>query len=214
MLYTFGACRLDTASRDFSRNGKSIHLSPKAFDLFCLLITQRPRVVSKAELMSALWPDTFVVEANLPVIVGELRAALGDTAASTSAIKTHHGIGYSFVAEALESRSAGDDVDAPRAGLKVGKRRVLLTAGTHTIGRDRNSDVHLDDASVSRCHARIMVAEDGVWLEDLKSKNGTFVKRTRLSKPMQLLDGDEVTFGIVRTSFFEMRREDRSTLSL
>src|SRR5437870_5496759 len=103
MRYTFGHCRLDVASRELTLRKNAVHLSPKAFELLCLLIEHRPRVLTKAELMTALWPQTFVVEANLPVIVGELRSALGDRSASSSAIKTHHGVGYSFAAEARES---------------------------------------------------------------------------------------------------------------
>lgn len=53
-------------------------LSPKAFELLRLLVEDRPRVVPKAELMQRLWPDSFVEEANLPVLVAEARATIGD----------------------------------------------------------------------------------------------------------------------------------------
>ena len=86
MRFSFGNCQLDTASREFVRRGEAVHLSPKAFDLLRLLIEQRPRVVSKAELMQALWPDTFVVEGNLPVLVAEVREALGDRAEAAKVI--------------------------------------------------------------------------------------------------------------------------------
>ena len=78
MRYAFGRCQLDTESRDVALDGASMHLSPKAFELLRLLIEGRPRVVPKAELMQRLWPDSFVEEANLPVLIAEVRAAIGD----------------------------------------------------------------------------------------------------------------------------------------
>ena len=53
-------------------------LSPKAFDLLCILVAGRPKAISKSELQERLWPATFVVEKNLTNLVGEIRDALGD----------------------------------------------------------------------------------------------------------------------------------------
>ncbi|MGD9903044.1 MAG: transcriptional regulator, partial [Vicinamibacterales bacterium] len=95
MRYAFGRCRLDTASRELVRDGEAVHLSPKAFELLRLLIDARPSVIAKAELMTKLWPDAFVVEANLPVLIGEVRAALGDTASAASSISARRRAGGS-----------------------------------------------------------------------------------------------------------------------
>jgi len=63
--YEFGSFRLDAARRLLIQNDRTLTLQPKTFDLLILLVESRGRVLTKKELMSALWPDTFVEEANL-----------------------------------------------------------------------------------------------------------------------------------------------------
>lgn len=65
-----------------------------------LLVEARPRAVGRDALYQALWPDTFVVEANLSNLIGEIRAGLGDSAQHARVIRTLHGFGYAFAAEA------------------------------------------------------------------------------------------------------------------
>lgn len=216
MRYSFGDCRLDTASREFSRRGQSVHLSPKAFDLLCTLIQQRPRVVGKGELMQALWPDTFVVEGNLPVIVAEVRDALGDRAFSARAIKTHHGIGYGFTLDVEESSQARRvDPDDPQLLLIVGARHLALAPGVNEVGREASCDVYINDASVSRSHAQIDVRGEVATITDLGSKNGTRVQGSVLAAPADLQDGDQIVFGSVKARFIiKTRRDPRSTVML
>lgn len=215
MRYSFGQCRLDTASRELVLNGSPVHVSPKAFELLCLLIDQRPRVLTKAELMQALWPETFVVEANLPVIVGEVRAALGERSATSSAVKTHHGIGYSFIADVTESRAGIATHDGPQPFLKAGPRRIMLAQGANMVGRDHECDVYLNDVSVSRHHARITVNGDVAVVMDLASKNGTIVHGVKIAGPTTLADGDEIVFGSVEVRFFAtFNKEPLSTMTL
>ncbi|OFW42101.1 MAG: hypothetical protein A3J29_05115 [Acidobacteria bacterium RIFCSPLOWO2_12_FULL_67_14b] len=215
MRYVFGRCRLDTSSRDLTRDGVSVHLSPKAFELLKLLIEARPRVLPKAELMEQLWPDAFVVEANLPVLVGEVRTAIGDQAAGASVIKTHHGVGYSFVSEVREVRPENDvTAPGPVLVLRVGSRRIVLGPGITTVGRDHDGDVYLNDPSVSRVHARIVVENGAATVEDLKSKNGTCVQSEPIDKPTLLKDGDEIEFGSVKVWFIVERPDDPTTLTL
>ena len=216
MRYTFGECVFDTKSREFLRGGTQVHLSPKAYELLHLLIAQRPRVLSKAELMQSLWPDTFVVEGNLPVIVAELRAAIGSRPTIGAAvIKTHHGIGYSFASPAQASSSRlPPDPNGPRAVLKIGRRRIELGPGDNEIGRDPECDIHINDASVSRGHARITLAGPVATLVDHGSKNGTKVNGGLIAAPVELHDGDELTFGQI-LAYYEIARWDAdSTLAL
>ena len=216
MRYIFGDCRLDTSSREFARAGAAVHLSPKAFDLLRLLIEQRPRVLAKPELMDALWQDTFVVEANLPVLIGELRTALGEKPSGGGSIKTHHGIGYSFVADVRESRSRAGQATAgtQRVILAIENRRITLGAGRNEVGREEECDVFLNDASVSRHHARISVETAAVNVEDLDSKNGTQVNGKRISKPTPVMDGDTITFGTVEGRVRISRVLDPSTMTI
>jgi DNA-binding winged helix-turn-helix (wHTH) protein len=216
MRYMFGDCVFDTKSREFLRGSSQVHLSPKAYELLHLLIAQRPRVLTKAELMEALWPDTFVVEGNLPVIVAELRSAIGSRpTVAASVIKTHHGIGYSFAVPVQASNSKLPlDLDGPRAELKIGRRRIALGPGDNEIGRDPECDIHINDASVSRGHARITIAGAVATLIDHGSKNGTKVNGTLIETPVELQDGDELTFGQVSAHYQIARRDSDSTMSL
>ena len=215
MRYIFGNCVLDTASREFLRGGAQLHLSPKAYELLHLLIEQRPRVLNKAELMQALWPDTFVVEGNLPVLVAELRSAIGPRLVAAAVIKTHHGIGYSFAADAQASNAKPRPAlsDAP-AMLLMGRQRVELDHGVNEVGRDSQCAVFINDPSVSRGHARITLTGMVATIVDHGSKNGTQVNGTRLEGPVELRDGDELTFGRIEARFQFARRESNSTVAL
>ena len=79
----------------------------------------------------------------------------------------------------------------------VSGRRVALRNGENSIGRDPNSNVWLDSASVSRAHARILVAHDGVSIEDCRSKNGTKIGEKPVTAATALQDGDRLRFGTV-----------------
>jgi DNA-binding winged helix-turn-helix (wHTH) protein len=212
MRYHFGRSCLDTSSREVTLDGAARHLSPKAFELLLLLIEARPRVVPKAELMQRLWPETFVAEANLPVLIGEARGAIGD-AGLAQTIRTHHRIGYGFAAEVRETSSAaGRALASSRAlVLLLQGRRIVLSPGVNIVGRDRDADVHVDDPSVSRRHAQIVVDGDSVCVEDLESKNGTRVGGVPVSRPTILAGGDVVTFGGVDARFQVQPFDDTAT---
>ena len=96
---------VDSDTRQLLRDGREIHLSTKAFDLLCVLVGRRPNVVGKDELLRQVWPDSYVGEANLNVLVGEVRRALGDTAQTPQFIRTVHGVGYGFCASASDIES-------------------------------------------------------------------------------------------------------------
>jgi DNA-binding winged helix-turn-helix (wHTH) protein len=215
MRYDFGRCHLDTVNRELTLDGASMHLSPKAFELLRLLIEDRPRVIPKAELMQRLWPDSFVEEANLPVLVAEARAAIGD-AGLGHAIKTHHRVGYGFAADVRETRS---NRDRPQTGpqmlvLLPDGRRIALAPGINVVGRVRDADVRIDDPSVSRRHARIVVSGGHAGVEDLGSKNGTRVGGVLVSQPVRLAQGDVVTFGGIETRFETQPFDDTATTPL
>jgi DNA-binding winged helix-turn-helix (wHTH) protein len=198
MRLHFDGCVLDLDTREVRRGARLVALSPKAFALLELLALRRPKAVSKADIHKALWPDTFVSETNLANLVVELRAALGDDAQASRIIRTLPRYGYAFSAEARSdhdgvARSEQVGVDQPR--LVWGRRVFSLEPGENLIGRDRAALVWINDESVSRRHARVVVDEDGAFLEDLGSKNGTFLHGRAVSKETRLEDGDEFTLG-------------------
>jgi DNA-binding winged helix-turn-helix (wHTH) protein len=97
-VHEFGAFRLNSAERLLLRAGQPISLTPKAFDLLVYLVERDGRLVTKQELLRAIWPDTFVEEANLTYTVSALRKALGDGQDGEQLIQTVPTRGYRFVA--------------------------------------------------------------------------------------------------------------------
>ncbi len=215
MRYDFGRCQLDTLNREVTLDGVPMHLSPKAFELLRFLVEDRPRVVPKAELMHRLWPDSFVEDANLPVLIAEARGAIGDAGVG-HAIKTHHRVGYGFAADVRETRSTRDrpQANAHMLVLLLEGRRIALSSGINIVGRDRDADVHIDDPRVSRRHARIVVDGDNVAVEDLESKNGTRVGGIPVSQPIGLAKGDVISFGGIDTRFEIQPVDDTATSPL
>jgi DNA-binding winged helix-turn-helix (wHTH) protein len=201
----FGDFVVDSETRQVLRDQEEIHLSPKAFDLLCTLAERRPTVVDKAELTRRIWPDTFVGDANLNVLIGEIRRALGDTAQRPRFIRTVHGVGYAFCGEVAElSRSTTvRRPAATRSWLVWNDRTFALAEGDNLIGRDPGCNIWLDESGVSRRHARINV--DGVrrrmTLEDLNSTNGTFVGDAQLNAKHALTDGEVIHIGSVALTF-------------
>jgi TolB-like protein/Tfp pilus assembly protein PilF len=102
---------LDSHARELRHGGDAVHLSPKAFRLLEVLIEERPAALSKERLFEIVWPDTFVAESNLASLVKEIRMALRDDARKSTVIRTVHGYGYAFAAEAT-------DEAMPRARLE------------------------------------------------------------------------------------------------
>jgi two-component system cell cycle response regulator len=80
------------------------------------------------------------------------------------------------------------------SGSRVGTLFHLERAET-VIGRSQRADVNIDDDGVSRTHARLRIDGDAVWIEDLGSRNGTFVNGIRVRTPMKLADGDKLQLG-------------------
>ncbi|MEX1246160.1 MAG: FHA domain-containing protein [Thermoanaerobaculia bacterium] len=76
-----------------------------------------------------------------------------------------------------------------------------LEEGENILGRDPGTRGSIPDASISRRHARITVRGDTATLEDLESKNGTFVGDERVTRPTLLSDGDAVRLGLARLVF-------------
>lgn len=197
MAFRFGDFELSPETRILTGHGRAVALTPKAFDLLELLVRRRPVVVSKDQIRNALWPDTFVVEANVANLVREIRAALADSARHPRYIRTAPGHGYAFDHAVVEF---GVVPAVPRAqALRlIGEGHVLqLEEGEHVVGRGRGSDLVIRDRTVSRRHAKVTVRGTTVAIEDLGSLNGTFLDGRRLSAPAALADGEEVRLGAV-----------------
>ncbi len=201
MQVRFSDFVLDTDTRELLRDSRPIHLSPKAFQLLELLVETRPRALPKDTLYNRLWPNTFVVEANLSNLVGEVRAALGDNPRRPRFVRTVHGFGYAF-SEAPQSEGvASQGSRGVLYRLVWDQGRATFGEGEHLLGRDPALEVCLDSSSVSRQHARVQIADGVAMLEDLGSKNGTFVNGQRITTAVRLCDRDQIGVGEVRLRF-------------
>ena len=98
-LYEFGAFRLDARERLLVRDGVSVPLTPKAFDLLLALVERHGRLVGKEELFQVIWPDSFVEESNLSSYIASIRKALGEGSNGERYIETIPKSGYRFVAD-------------------------------------------------------------------------------------------------------------------
>src|SRR4029077_6201748 len=132
MRVAFANFTLDSETRELLQDARPVHLSPKAFDVLLLLIERRPAVVTKSQLFALVWQQAFVQEANLNVVVAEIRRALADDAKTPRFVRTSHGQGYAFSAAVvdltptpasngrapgLKPRPTFDGLDSRRAGL-------------------------------------------------------------------------------------------------
>jgi DNA-binding winged helix-turn-helix (wHTH) protein len=218
MRLRFGDCVFDADTREVFRGGTCADISPKSFALLQLLIASRPAAVSKADIHARLWPGIHVSEANLGNLVVELRAALGDDALRPRIIRTVPRFGYAFRAAARpEPRTAEDAPDARTLLYRLvwGRREIALDPGDNLIGRDRNAAVWIDDESVSRRHARVAIGPAGASIEDLDSKNGTFVGGKKIRGAVALGNRDVVKIGPATLTVRVMRHtgSTRSTRS-
>jgi DNA-binding winged helix-turn-helix (wHTH) protein len=197
MAIRFADCVLDRGARTFVCAGQEVHLSPKAFELLLLLVESRPRAVSKAELLDRIWPGVFVSDASLAKAVSKIREAIGDSEDATI-LRTVHGYGYAFAAPVDEDEPRIDRGEPQRPALCwlfCGAREFPLYDGEHIVGREPTATICLDSPKVSRRHARFLVNGMSATIEDLGSKNGSFVRGVRISAPTPLQSGDHARIG-------------------
>ena len=197
MRLRFSGFDFDSEARQLSRGGQPVHLEPKAFELLELLLERRPAAVAKTAIRDRLWPRTFVSESSLTTLAAQLRKALGGEG---PCIRTVHGFGYAFDGDVTP-------LDAPpsrlsvEAGPAVGPCLVWqdqthpLPEGESVLGRDPGAQVLVDVPGVSRRHARIVVTTGEAVVEDLGSKNGTFIGERRVDRPTPLTDRDRLRLG-------------------
>ena len=205
MPLRFGDFSVDLERHELCDRTGPIHLTPKAFELLRLLIASRPKVVSQSALYDALWPDTFVEMTNLHNLIGEIRSALRDRNRKT--VRTKFRVGFSFAADAFS-----DEVTPATAQMFTASRTFDLHDGENLVGRETTATVRIESKSVSRIHARITISAESATLEDLRSKNGTFLHGRRVRSATPIADGDEVTFGSVAAVFHVVDTSETDTL--
>ena len=133
-VYRFGPFMVDPAERQLTRDGVLVALPPKAFDTLLEFVRNSGHLLEKRELMTAIWPDSFVEEDNLAQSVSMLRKALGERAGSRQFIETIPKCGYRFVPP-VEVISNGAEITAPPAADPRGLEQANAIAPEHHKAR-------------------------------------------------------------------------------
>lgn len=182
-------------------------------DLLLCLVDASETVVSKQQLIDRVWSTEFVTENALTHAITELRTKLGDDAKNPTYIETIPRRGYRIVAPVdFGSSMAEKTTELPPRFMLVSEDgdEIRLDEGENLIGRSPDAAVHIDTSEVSRRHARIVVDGDSAFIEDLGSKNGTFVRGRRLEQRTQLQDADEIQIGVAVAKFRFRALDDRT----
>ena len=139
VVYEFGGFRADPVTRRLSNGHANLPLTPKAFDTLLVLIANRGEVVSKLDLMDAIWAETAVEENNLTQQIATLRRALGERAGEHRFIVTLPGKGYSFVSPVHEVTIGADEelviMQATRSTVTIDIADTGLSAWRDFVGR-------------------------------------------------------------------------------
>ena len=214
MRLTFGSWEVDTDRRLLTHGGAPTSLSPKAFDLLVVLAHHHEKAFSKAELHRILWPDTFVSDGSLTILVAEIRDVLNDDAEQPQFIRTVRRFGYGFCAPVIKRDASPFPSLSGGGGWVIwGNKSIAVGRTECVLGRSLEADIRFDVPGVSRRHARIVVNGEHVALEDLGSQNGTYLRGERITGRAALADGDEVRLGPVSIVFRHVSA-DGSTLPM
>jgi DNA-binding winged helix-turn-helix (wHTH) protein len=193
--YQFGPFRLDIRERRLSRGGEVIPLRLKVFDTLRVLVENAGRLVTKQELLDAIWPETTVEENNLNHNVSVLRKALGDRATGQQYIETVPRVGYRFAAsvEAIVPQTTSVIASAAKARQEIrycttsdGVRLAYATTGNGPpLVKASNWLTHLDFewgspiwrhwyAALSLHHRLVRYDERGIGMSQRDVEYGSF----------------------------------------
>src|SRR5262245_27654596 len=105
MRFLFGDCVLDPTRRELARGGETIHVEPQVFDLLVHLVRNRDQVISKQEMLTAVWGGRIVSESTLSNRINAARRVIGDNGEQQAFIRTVPRRGLRFVADVREEPS-------------------------------------------------------------------------------------------------------------
>jgi len=195
--FRIGAWLVEPSLDRISRGGLEVKLRPRAMDVLVRLAVAAGKLASKQQLIDAVWQTEFVSDHALTQVIAELRAALGDDARDPTYIENIPRRGYRVVAAVTPVAASVTPVRDAALPFKLQSADGdhSLVQGPNVIGRTGDADICIDRTEVSRCHARIVVQGTTATLEDLGSKNGTYLNGERLERPALLGNGDEIWIG-------------------
>ena len=187
---------------NFCATGERCRSRPKRFSCSCCSLSTESAPCRSKSCTRRLWPSTFVLDTNIASLIAEIRRALDDDAAKPQFIRTMHRFGYRFVGQVDEPPAmAVRTQSAASTGWCGNSGRFRSPKVANVIGRGADASVWIDAPGVSRHHARIVIDGGDATLEDLGSKNGTYVAGERVTTPRRLDDGDQIRLGSVVVTF-------------
>lgn len=196
-----------TVRRDLNelrRHDRQVRLEPRAMNLLVYLAGRAGRVTSKQEILEAVWKGVFVSDSALTRTIADLRRSLGDDAKDPRYLETISKRGYRLLAPVSGRGAAGPVPEAasreapdpgPRVYLCRGTENHPLGRGEYLIGRDPECFVSIPSTTVSRRHARLSIGASRASIDDLGSRNGTFVNGQRVTSERRLRNGDVIAVG-------------------
>jgi DNA-binding winged helix-turn-helix (wHTH) protein len=193
--FLFGPFILDARSIELRRDGEIVPLRPKCFDLLVYFAENPGRLITKDELLQSIWSDVIVNEGTINRTVTSVRSSLSDDADNPRYIETVSRRGYKFIATVETQSEVAAIPESADFALIYNEKEFPLRDGVHLVGRAADAAVPLYGSAISRHHARIVVTGPSVTIEDLESRNGTFVNGVAVRGVVALHSGDEISIG-------------------
>lgn len=161
MLVRFGDCELDCDRRELRRGAKSVHVQPQVFDLLVYMVTHRDRVISRDEMVEAVWQGRSVSDVTLNSRVNSARQAIGDDGERQALIRTVPRRGFRFVGRLVDANAEVEAVDAPN-GARLAEANARSIAAGQNLRFCRSSDgVNI---AVATCGNGFPIVRIGTWL--------------------------------------------------
>jgi DNA-binding winged helix-turn-helix (wHTH) protein len=181
-------------------------------DVLVCLAELQGRLATKQHLIDTVWRTEYVSDNALTHVIAELRSELGDDAEHPAYIETIPRRGYRVIAPVTlpEADGTSPPADTPLFKLESDQGEISLVEGENLIGRAPDAAIRIDNSEVSRRHAIITVDGTTATLEDLGSKNGTFLRGRRLDAPARLANADEIRIGLDLARFRFVVHDDRT----
>ena len=215
----FAEFELDLGAYALRRPDGPLRLEKLPMEILILLVQRAGTLVQRSEIQAMLWgPDVYVEhDSAINTAVRKIRRTLGDDAEHPRFVETVVGKGYRFIAPVESDASPQAQVSAthgrssarwqrvfPSYSVTRGRQEFALEAGETVFGRDPTAGVYVDHPSVSRRHACISIGSQGAVLEDLKSRNGTFVNGCSIDGPTKIEHGALIGLGLITLTFIVM----------
>jgi DNA-binding winged helix-turn-helix (wHTH) protein/tetratricopeptide (TPR) repeat protein len=181
VIYAFGDFELDEGLYQLRRGGEIVKLEPRVFDVLLHLVRHRDRVVSKDELLDAVWSGDAVSESVLPTNVAAVRRALRGDRARSDAIQTVHGRGYRFVAPVVVRGAPGGTTQPSESQAEPAPGRPFVGREA-AMKRMRDS---LEEAAAGRGRLLLLVGEPGIG----KTRTAEELAREARAKGARVLTG-------------------------